>query len=159
MFFHQRFIPGLAIYSYIVGDEKTKEAAVIDPTRDVDEFIEIAKREGLHIKHVLETHVHADFVSGSREMKDRLGDDVTIHASGMGGKDWTPAYADQVVQDMKAGVQRKPEVEPINAGPTWSRATSSCETSTRLTDSLGTKMTCPIGVSWVQVRDSPRLNA
>ena len=41
MFFHQRFVPGLAIYSYIVADEKTKEAAVIDPTRDVDEFIEI----------------------------------------------------------------------------------------------------------------------
>ena len=99
MFFHQRFVPGLAIYSYLVGDEKTKEAAVIDPTRDVDAFLEIAKREGLHIKHVLETHVHADFVSGSREMKDRLGDDVTIHASGMGGEDWTPSYADHVVQD------------------------------------------------------------
>ncbi|HIK94947.1 MAG TPA: MBL fold metallo-hydrolase [Planctomycetes bacterium] len=99
MFFHQRFVPGLAIYSYIVGDEKTKEAAVIDPTRDVDELIEIAKREGLHIKHVLETHVHADFVSGSREMKDRLRDGVTIHASGLGGADWTPPYADHVVQD------------------------------------------------------------
>ncbi len=99
MFFHQEFVPGLAIYSYIVGDEKTGEAAVIDPTRDVDVFLEIAKREGLHINHVLETHVHADFVSGSREMKDRLGDDVTIHASGMGGKDWTPPYADHVVQD------------------------------------------------------------
>ncbi|MFQ5731472.1 MAG: MBL fold metallo-hydrolase [Planctomycetaceae bacterium] len=81
MFFHQRFVPGLAIYSYIIGDKKTKEAAVVDPTRDVDEFLEIAEREGLRIKHVLETHVHADFVSGSREMKHRLGDDVTIHVS------------------------------------------------------------------------------
>jgi hydroxyacylglutathione hydrolase len=99
MFFHQRFVPGLAIYSYIVGDEKTKEAAVIDPTRDVDEFIQIARREGLRIRHVLETHVHADFVSGSRELKERLGDEVTIHASGLGGKDWTPPYADHVVQD------------------------------------------------------------
>jgi len=99
MFFHQRFVPGLAIYSYIVGDEKTKEAAVIDPTRDVDDFIEIAKREGLHIRHVLETHVHADFVSGSRELKARLGGDVTIHSSGMGGEEWTPPYADHVVQD------------------------------------------------------------
>ncbi|MCH7639076.1 MAG: hypothetical protein IH855_06395 [Bacteroidetes bacterium] len=43
--------------------------------------------------------MHADFVSGSREMKDRLGDDVTIHASGMGGQDWTPSYADHVIQD------------------------------------------------------------
>jgi hydroxyacylglutathione hydrolase len=99
MFFHQRFVPGLAIYSYIVGDETTRQAAVIDATRDVDEFIEIAHREGLHIKHVLETHVHADFVSGSREMKDRLGDEVTLHASGLGGAEWTPAYADHVVGD------------------------------------------------------------
>ncbi|MCA9250946.1 MAG: MBL fold metallo-hydrolase, partial [Phycisphaerales bacterium] len=85
MFFHQKFVPGLAIYSYIVGDERTKQAAIIDPTRDVDEFIDIAKQNGLQIKHVLETHVHADFVSGSRELKARLGSSVTIHASGMGG--------------------------------------------------------------------------
>ncbi len=99
MFFHQRFVPGLAIYSYIVGDEKTKEATVIDPTRDVDDFIELAKREGFHIRHVLETHVHADFVSGSLELKARLGEQVQIHSSGMGGEDWTPPYADHVVQD------------------------------------------------------------
>ncbi|GJM25029.1 MAG: MBL fold hydrolase [Phycisphaerae bacterium] len=99
MFFHQRFVPGLAIYSYIVGDEKTGQAAVIDPTRDVDEFIEIAARAGLQIRHVMETHIHADFVSGSRELKDRLGDSVTIHASGMGGDDWTPTDADHVVKD------------------------------------------------------------
>ena len=73
MFFHQRFIPGLAIASYMVGDEKTKRCAVIDPTRDVDEYIGIASDEGLRITHILETHVHADFVSGSAELKARLG--------------------------------------------------------------------------------------
>jgi hydroxyacylglutathione hydrolase len=99
MFLHQRFIPGLAIFSYLVGDERSKQAVVIDPTRDVDEFLVIAAREGLHIRHVLETHVHADFVSGSRELKDRLGDAVTLHASGLGGPDWTPPYADHVVRD------------------------------------------------------------
>ena len=76
MFFHQRFVPGLAIYSYMVGDEKSKQCAVIDPTRDVDEYLEIARREGLRVTHVLETHVHADFVSGSAELKARLGDEV-----------------------------------------------------------------------------------
>ena len=45
MFFHQRFVPGLAIASYMVGDEKAKQLAVIDPTRDVDEYIQIAKAE------------------------------------------------------------------------------------------------------------------
>ena len=99
MFFHQRFIPGLAIASYMVGDEKAREVAVIDPTRDVDEFIEIAGREGLRIAHILETHVHADFVSGSAELKARLGGSPQIHSSGMGGRDWTPPYADHVVTD------------------------------------------------------------
>lgn len=99
MFFHQRFVPGLAIYSYIVGEEKSKQCAVIDPTRDVDEYLEIARREGLRITHVLETHVHADFVSGSAELKARLGDDVQVIVSGMGGEVWTPPYADRVVAD------------------------------------------------------------
>jgi hydroxyacylglutathione hydrolase len=99
MIFHQRFIPGLAIASYLVGDEKTKEAAVIDPTRDVDEFIRIAKHEQLKIAHVLETHVHADFVSGAVEMKHRCSGEPIIHVSGMGGDAWTPKYADHVVKD------------------------------------------------------------
>ena len=100
MFFHQRFVPGLAIASYIVGDDKTKRAAVIDPTRDVEAYIERAEREGLRITDVLETHVHADFVSGARELKARLGEsDVTIHCSGEGGDAWTPTYADRVVHD------------------------------------------------------------
>jgi len=98
MFFHQRFVPGLAIASYILGDEKTKELAVIDPTRDVDEYIELAKENGLHIRHVFETHVHADFVSGAAELKARLPE-VTVHCSGMGGSEWTPPYADHVAKN------------------------------------------------------------
>lgn len=97
MFFHQRFVPGLAIASYMLGDEKTREVAVIDPTRDVDEYIQLAKEHGLHIKHVLETHVHADFVSGSAELKSRLPG-VIVHCSGMGGSEWTPPYADHVAK-------------------------------------------------------------
>ena len=99
MFFHQRFIPGLAIASYLVGDEKVKQVAVIDPTRDVEEFVRIARDEGLRITHILETHVHADFVSGSAELKARLGGDPKVVVSGMGGNEWTPPYADVVVRD------------------------------------------------------------
>jgi hydroxyacylglutathione hydrolase len=99
MFFHQRFVPGLAIASYIVGHEKTKQAAVIDPTRDVQAFLDIANAEGLRIGHVMETHVHADFVSGAAELKARLGDSVQVHCSGMGGKEWIPPYADHVVSN------------------------------------------------------------
>ena len=99
MLLHQRFIPGLAIASYIVGDEKSGEAAVIDPTRDVDEYIDFARDHDLHIRHIIETHVHADFVCGSRELKARLDDEPTIHCSGYGGKDWTQPYADQHVKE------------------------------------------------------------
>lgn len=99
MLIHQRFIPGLAIASYVVGDERTGEAAVIDPTRDVAEYVQYARENSLHIHHILETHVHADFVSGSRELKARLRDEPIIHASGMGGQEWTPPYADHVVKD------------------------------------------------------------
>lgn len=99
MFFHHRFVPGLAINSYMVGDEKSKQCAVIDPTRDVEEYIQLAKEEGLHIAHILETHVHADFVSGARELKERLNFKPEVHCSGMGGADWTPPYADHVVRD------------------------------------------------------------
>jgi len=96
---HQRFIPGLAINSYLIGDERTGEAAVIDPTRDVDDFLDFARDNGLHIRHILETHVHADFVSGSRELKARLHDEPVIACSGYGGKDWTQPYADQSLKE------------------------------------------------------------
>ncbi|GIW96306.1 MAG: MBL fold hydrolase [Pirellulaceae bacterium] len=99
MLLYQRFVPGLAIASYVVGDERTGEAAVIDPTRDVDDFLHYAHRHDLHIRHILETHVHADFVVGSRELKARLGDVPVIHASGLGGDEWTPAHADQLVRN------------------------------------------------------------
>jgi hydroxyacylglutathione hydrolase len=99
MLLHQRFVPGLAIASYVIGDEATGEAAVVDPTRDVEDFLRVAEENGLRIRHILETHVHADFVSGSRELKARLNGEPVIHASGMGGEEWTPPYADHVAKD------------------------------------------------------------
>lgn len=99
MLLHQRFIPGLASVSYVVGDEKSGEAAVIDPTRDVEAYIRFAMDHDLQIKHIIETHVHADFVCGSRELKATLRDEPTIHCSSYGGKDWTQPYADQHVKE------------------------------------------------------------
>ncbi|MGH9812382.1 MAG: MBL fold metallo-hydrolase, partial [Candidatus Acidiferrales bacterium] len=95
----QRFVPGLAIASYLIGDETTGEAAVVDPTRDVDELIRLAADSSLRIAHILETHVHADFVSGAQELKARLGGAPVIHASGLGGEEWTAAYADRAVKE------------------------------------------------------------
>ena len=71
MFFRQFYLGCLAQASYLIGSEG--EAAVVDPRRDVDEYIETAAAEGLVIRHVIETHLHADFVSGHRELARRTG--------------------------------------------------------------------------------------
>ena len=63
----------LAQAGYLVGCEITRTAIVIDPNRDVDRYIEVAQRERLTITHVTETHIHADFVSGARELARRTG--------------------------------------------------------------------------------------
>jgi hydroxyacylglutathione hydrolase len=65
------FTEGVAHLSYLIGDRATGKAAVIDPRRDVDVYIELANKHKLSISHVLETHIHADFVSGTRELCDR----------------------------------------------------------------------------------------
>src|SRR5262245_10369367 len=64
---------GLAHLSYLNGDRSSGRAAVIDPRRDVDLYLELARRHRLTITHAVETHVHADFVSGSRELAARTG--------------------------------------------------------------------------------------
>jgi hydroxyacylglutathione hydrolase len=67
------FTEGVAHLSYLIGDKATGKAAVIDPRRDVDVYVELARKNKLSITHVLETHIHADFVSGTRELVDRTG--------------------------------------------------------------------------------------
>jgi hydroxyacylglutathione hydrolase len=65
--------PGLAQLSYLVGDTAAGVAAVIDPRRDVDVYLERARQLGLRIQHIVETHIHADFVSGAHELQARIG--------------------------------------------------------------------------------------
>ena len=65
------FTEGVAHLSYLIGDRATGKAAVIDPRRDVEVYVELAREHKLSITHVLETHIHADFVSGTRELCDR----------------------------------------------------------------------------------------
>jgi hydroxyacylglutathione hydrolase len=64
---------GLAHLSYLIGDRSLGQAAVIDPRRDVDIYLELARKQHLAITHAIETHIHADFVSGSRELASRTG--------------------------------------------------------------------------------------
>ncbi|HVT44788.1 MAG TPA: MBL fold metallo-hydrolase [Thermoanaerobaculia bacterium] len=78
MHFHQFYLGCLAHASYLIGSDG--EAAVIDPQRDVDQYIEYAERHGLAIRWVIETHLHADFVSGHRELAERTGAEIAFGA-------------------------------------------------------------------------------
>lgn len=73
MVFETVFTDGLAHLSYLIGDKSSGRAAVVDPRRDVDVYIELARKNKLTITHALETHIHADFVSGARELAERTG--------------------------------------------------------------------------------------
>ena len=76
----------LAQASYLVGAEKSDAAVVIDPNRDVERYVEAAAKAKRRITHVTETHIHADFVSGARELARRTQAQLLL--SGEGGEDW-----------------------------------------------------------------------
>lgn len=76
----------LAHASYVVGCQATGEAAIVDPMRNIAPYIELAKKENLKIVGALETHIHADFVSGSRELADRFG--TKLYLSDEGDQEW-----------------------------------------------------------------------
>ncbi len=75
----QFFLGCLAHASYLIGSEG--QAAVIDPQRDVDIYLETARQKGLKIEHIIETHLHADFVSGHRELAERTGACIYLGAA------------------------------------------------------------------------------
>jgi hydroxyacylglutathione hydrolase len=81
----------LAQASYLIGCEETRQAIVIDPNRDTDQYVAIAERQRLTITHVTETHIHADFISGARELARKTGGQLVL--SGAGGPDWSYAFA------------------------------------------------------------------
>ena len=86
MFFRQIYDPKLSQYSYLIGCQATHDAIVVDPMRNVEAYLEIAAQEGLRVTAAAETHIHADFLSGARELAERAG--VTVYVSAEGGTDW-----------------------------------------------------------------------
>ena len=90
MFFRQIFDSSLAQYAYLIGCQRTREAVVIDPERDVDRYLEAAAAEGLRLAAASETHIHADFLSGARELAER---GLTVYLSDEGGDGWEYGWA------------------------------------------------------------------
>lgn len=86
MFFQHIYDKSLAQGSYFIGCQATQEAIVIDAQRDIDVYLKIAEENNLTITHITETHIHADFLCGSRELAAVTG--AKMYLSDEGGKDW-----------------------------------------------------------------------
>jgi glyoxylase-like metal-dependent hydrolase (beta-lactamase superfamily II)/rhodanese-related sulfurtransferase len=93
MILKQFYLPCLAHASYVIGDEETATAAVVDPQRDTDQYVAFATDNSLKIKHVFLTHFHADFVAGHLELRDRVGATICLGAAAKASYPFTP-FAD-----------------------------------------------------------------
>ena len=92
MFLRMIYDEKLAAAAYLIGCQRTGEAIVIDPERDVDRYERLAAENGLRIMAVAETHIHADFVSGGRELAEK---GATMYVSDEGDADWKYHWLDQ----------------------------------------------------------------
>ncbi len=80
MILKQYYLNCLAHASYLIGDETSRLAAVVDPQRDIDQYLEDAKASGLEIRYVILTHFHADFLAGHIELRNRTGAEIVMGA-------------------------------------------------------------------------------
>ncbi len=90
MLFRLIYDDDLAQAAYLIGCQKTREAILIDPERDIDRYLDLAANHGLRITHVAETHIHADFLSGAHQLAHRVG--ARVHVSAEGGPDWQSGW-------------------------------------------------------------------
>jgi hydroxyacylglutathione hydrolase len=80
MLFKQFYLGCLAHASYLIGDEQSRLAAVVDPQRDVEQYLAFAQEHDLGIAYVVLTHLHADFLAGHLELRDRTGATICLGA-------------------------------------------------------------------------------
>ena len=131
MIFRQIHEEGLAQMSYLLGCAATGEALVVDPRRDVDVYLELAQSLGLRITAIAETHIHADYLSGARELARATG--ATLYLSDEGDENWKykglEGFPHVLLKDgdeFKVGnirVRRStPRATPPGTSPSWGRA-------------------------------------
>ncbi len=98
MIFKQFYLNCLAHASYLIGDRASGVAAVVDPQRDIDRYLEFAGEHQLGIRHVILTHLHADFVAGHLELRDRVGATIYLGAKAQAEYKFTPLGDGSVVE-------------------------------------------------------------
>ena len=98
MILKQYYLACLAHASYLIGDEGSGTAVVVDPQRDVGQYLRDARESGLEVRHVFLTHFHADFVAGHLELRDRAGAAIHLGARAEAEYDFTPMGDGSVLQ-------------------------------------------------------------
>ncbi len=98
MYFQRYYLGCLAHASYLIADEETKIAAVIDPQRDIEQYLRDAEERGYQIRYVFLTHFHADFVAGHIELRDKAGASIYLGARAEPEYEFTPVKDGDVVQ-------------------------------------------------------------
>ncbi|MGE3820629.1 MAG: rhodanese-like domain-containing protein [Isosphaeraceae bacterium] len=110
----QYYLGCLAHASYLIADDRTKDAVVVDPQRDVDQYLADAKENGWTIKHVFLTHFHADFLAGHIELRDRTGARIHLGHRAEAEYQFTPVRDGDVIAfgDVKLVVMETPGHTP-----------------------------------------------
>lgn len=130
MIFRQIHEEGLAQMSYLLGCAATGEALVVDPRRDVDVYLELAQSLGLRITAIAETHIHADYLSGARELARATG--ATLYLSDEGDENWkykgpraSPTSSSRTGTSSRWGTSASgrstPRATPPSTSPSWWR--------------------------------------
>ncbi len=98
MYFQQFIVDGMGCMSYLIGCPAARVACVVDPKRDVQDYIDKARANGMKITHIFETHVHADHVSGNMELKSRTGAQICMHKHSPVTFDFTPVSKGDTIE-------------------------------------------------------------
>src|SRR4249919_4309662 len=94
----QHYLSCLSHMSYVITDDKTRTAAVIDPQRDIEEYLHDAANGGYTIRHVFLTHFHADFIAGHLELRDKTGATIYLGAAARAEYAFTPVRDGDVIE-------------------------------------------------------------
>ncbi|MDH3604784.1 MAG: MBL fold metallo-hydrolase, partial [Candidatus Tectomicrobia bacterium] len=114
MILKQYYLGCLAHASYVIADEETQTAVVVDPQRDIDQYLQDAEQWGVQIRHVFLTHFHADFLAGHLELRDRVGAHIYLGARAKAEYDFTPVKDGDVLEfgRLRLGVFETPGHTP-----------------------------------------------
>ncbi|NLW82014.1 MAG: MBL fold metallo-hydrolase [Desulfovibrionales bacterium] len=98
MYFKQIQVPGLGCFSYVLGCPAIGEMIVVDPKRDIGDYLDISREEGMRITRIIDTHVHADHVSGAHELSSRTKAPICMHPDTPATFPFTPLPEGTVLQ-------------------------------------------------------------